>query len=527
VFDIRWIRENAQAFDAGLGKRGIKPTKDSKPGDVLFADQILALDEKRRAVITRLQQAQSLRKGRSNVYATAKAKNDEASLKVLSAELAESKAEIDKLEAEQRDIEHRLTSALSVIPNLPAPDVPEGKDEKDNQLVRRVGEPPKFAWTNKPKQHFEIGEALGLMDFETAAKLSGSRFVVLKGQLARLERALAAFMLDLHTTEFGYTEIMPPYLVRDDVMFGTGQLPKFEDDQFYGLSLRPMKVPLEDPNKIQAALVGFARIGDQDYVSDQEIIRALEQFDLKQMDEDDWREIIGFVRRTVDLKHQLRGDVQRLSEGARDYIALVNKERRWLIPTAEVPLTNLVRESIRNEDELPIRVTAYSPCFRAEAGAAGKDTRGMIRQHQFSKVELVSITTPEQSKEEHERMTACAEEVLKRLGLAYRTMLLCSGDMGFSAQKTYDIEVWLPGQDTYREISSCSVCGDFQARRMDARFRRAGGKPEYVHTLNGSGLAVGRTLIAILENYQQADGSVAIPDKLVPYMGGVTRIEKA
>jgi len=318
---------------------------------------------------------------------------------------------------------------------LPLPDVPVGPDETGNVEVRRVGDPPRFDF--EPKQHFEIGEALGLMDFETAAKLSGARFVVLKGALARLERAIASFMLDLHTTEFGYTEANPPLLVRDDAAFGTGNLPKFAEDLFHTTN--------------------------------------------------------GY----------------------------------WLIPTAEVSLTNFVREQIIDEAALPMRLTAWTPCFRSEAGAAGKDTRGMIRQHQFTKVELVSITTPEQSLAEHERMTACAEEVLKRLGLPYRTVLLCTGDMGFASQKTYDIEVWLPGQNTYREISSCSVCGDFQARRMNARYRPKDGKPEYVHTLNGSGLAVGRTLIAILENYQQADGSVIIPEVLRPYMRGMERITKA
>jgi seryl-tRNA synthetase len=503
VFDIRWIRENPEAFDAGVRKRGLEPGKG-----VSSAAQLAALDEKRRAVITRLQQAQSLRKGRSNVYAKAKAKNDEASLKVLSEELAESKAEIDKLEAEQGEIEDHLKRVLAVIPNLPAEDVPVGADEKGNQLVRNVGEPRRFSWTNKPKQHFEIGEALGLMDFETAAKLSGSRFVVLKGQLARMERALAAFMLDIHTTEFGYTEIMPPYLVRDSVMFGTGQLPKFEEDQFQALRQASFEYIVDK----------FARTYHREHflpwTKEAEHQRALgwtaEEINRASAD-NNWDAILAQVKAQMGVE-----------------LSANPMERFWLIPTAEVPLTNLVRESIRSEDELPVRVTAYSPCFRAEAGAAGKDTRGMIRQHQFSKVELVSITTPEQSGAEHERMTACAEEVLKRLGLAYRVMLLCSGDMGFSAQKTYDIEVWLPGQDTYREISSCSVCGDFQARRMQARYRPKGSKEvRYVHTLNGSGLAIGRTLIAILENYQQADGSVAIPEALRPYMGGASRIEKA
>ena len=487
MFDIKWIRDNPEAFDAGVRKRGIEPG-----GEVKFAAELIALDEERRKVVTRLQEAQARRNAASKEIGKAKGAKDEAKAQALMAEVAALKDELAAGEKAQGEADRALHEALSVIPNLPREDVPVGKDEKDNQEVRRVGEPPKLGWTNKPKQHFEIGEALGLMDFETAAKLSGSRFVVLKGQLARLERALAAFMLDIHTTEFGYTEIMPPYLVRDATMFGTAQLPKFEDDQFMTTNTAAIKS------------------GVNEYM-----LSHLDQ--LKQMlkleDGDD------------PLREFMNKSVITIMEGFAEADA-IKKSRHWLIPTAEVPLTNLVRESIRDEAELPIRVTAYSPCFRAEAGAAGKDTRGMIRQHQFSKVELVSITTPEQSSAEHERMTQCAEEMLKRLGLAYRTMLLCSGDMGFAAQKTYDIEVWLPGQNTYREISSCSVCGDFQARRMDARFRRAGGKPEFVHTLNGSGLAVGRTLVAILENYQQPDGSVAIPDKLVPYMGGVTRIAK-
>jgi seryl-tRNA synthetase len=484
VFDIKAIRDDPAAFDAGIKKRGLEP----------LAAKLIALDEARRHHVTKLQEAQARRNAVSKEIGKAKAAKDEAAAAALLKEVADLKEVIRAGEDEERQADKKLHDALAEIPNLPAPDVPEGKDEKDNQLVRRVGEPPKLR-VNKVKQHFEIGEALGLMDFETAAKLSGSRFVVLKGQLARLERALAAFMLDIHTAPEangigGYTEIMPPYLVRDATMFGTGQLPKFEEDQFLGTSL-----PMPD-----------------EFWPDYEAARDA-QFE-------------EFRERQASLEERRIQSLARQREWRRRLFAEYI-ERLWLIPTAEVPLTNLVRESIRSEDELPIRVTAYSPCFRAEAGAAGKDTRGMIRQHQFSKVELVSITTPEQSKDEHERMTACAEEVLKRLGLAYRVMILCSGDMGFSAQKTYDIEVWLPGQDTYREISSCSVCGDFQARRMDARFRRAGGKPEYVHTLNGSGLAVGRTLIAILENYQQQDGSVAIPTALVPYMGGLTRIEKA
>jgi len=425
VFDIKWIRENPEAFDEGLKKRGLEP----------LSARLLELDEERRKTLTALQEAQSRRNAASKEIGKAKAAKDEERAQALMKEVADLKNAIQEGETKVREIEAKLNSELAQIPNLPLPDVPVGPDETGNVEVRRVGEPRKFDF--EPKQHFEIGEALGLMDFETAAKLSGARFVVLKGALARLERAIAAFMLDLHTTEFGYTEANPPLLVRDDAAFGTGNLPKFAEDLFHTTN--------------------------------------------------------GY----------------------------------WLIPTAEVSLTNFVREQIIDEAALPMRLTAWTPCFRSEAGAAGKDTRGMIRQHQFTKVELVSITTPEQSLAEHERMTACAEEVLKRLGLPYRTVLLCTGDMGFASQKTYDIEVWLPGQNTYREISSCSVCGDFQARRMNARYRPKDGKPEYVHTLNGSGLAVGRTLIAILENYQQADGSVIIPEVLRPYMRGMERITKA
>ncbi len=440
MFDIRWIRDNPAAFDAGLAKRGLAP----------LSAKLIEIDEARRTNLTRLQDAQARRNAASKEIGKAKASKDEAKAQALMKEVSDLKEAIQAGEVEEKAIDAKLTAELAQIPNLPRGDVPEGPDETGNVEVRRVGTPPTFDFT--PKQHFELGEALGLMDFETAAKLSGARFVVLKGAMARLERALAAFMLDLHTGEFGYTEVAPPILVRDEAMFGTAQLPKFEEDQFEALD----------------------------------------------------------------------GAAARALKGGE---AVAN--RRWLIPTAEVPLTNLARESIQDEADLPIRVTAHTPCFRAEAGAAGRDTRGMIRQHQFAKVELVSITTPEQSSEEHERMTACAEEVLKRLGLAYRTMLLCTGDMGFASRKTYDIEVWLPGQNAYREISSCSVCGDFQARRMNARYRPKDGKPEFVHTLNGSGLAVGRTLIAILENYQQADGSVVIPQALVPYMGGLVRIAPA
>ena len=485
MFDIKWIRDNAEAFDAGLRKRGI-----AAGGDAKFAAELIALDEARRKVITELQAYQARRNAASKEIGKAKAAKDEATAQKLMAEVAALKDALAKGEEEQKARDKELHEALSVIPNVPLDDVPVGKDERDNKLVRSLGEQRRFDFA--PKQHFEIGEALGLMDFETAAKLSGARFVVLKGALARLERALGAFMLDLHTGSpvnaygkqlGGYTEVNPPLLVRDDVMFGTAQLPKFYLDQFIGYSA-------------------------PEFV-------------------DELRRAIAFYRDVVLEVQRKEGKEAAAQFEVEGFELEANKDRRWLIPTAEVPLTNLARESILDEAKLPIRVTAYTPCFRAEAGAAGKDVRGMIRQHQFSKVELVSITTPEQSTPEHERMTACAEEVLVRLGLPYRTILLCTGDMGFASRKTYDIEVWLPGQNTYREISSCSVCGDFQARRMNARYRPKGGKgPEYVHTLNGSGLAVGRTLIAILENYQQADGSVTIPEALVPYMGGMRKIDK-
>lgn len=426
VHDIKWIRDNAAAFDAALERRGLEPLSAS----------LIKLDDERKATLTALQDAQGRRNAASKDIGKAKGAKDEALANKLMAEVAALKDTIANGEDDERRLDREIRAALEVIPNLPREDVPLGTDETGNVEVRKVGTPGTFDFT--PKQHFEIGEELGLMDFEAAQKISGARFVVLKGALARLERAIAAFMLNLHTSEFGYVEHNPPLLVKDDAAYGTGNLPKFAEDLF---------------------------------------------------------------KTTNDF---------------------------WLIPTAEVSLTNLVRESILDEAQLPMRMTAWTPCFRSEAGAAGRDTRGMIRQHQFSKVELVSITTPETSLAEHERMTSCAEEVLKRLELPFRTMLLCTGDMGFASQKTYDIEVWLPGQNAYREISSCSVCGDFQARRMEARYRpQGGGKPVYVHTLNGSGLAVGRTLVAVLENYQQADGSVIIPEALRPYMGGLMRITKA
>jgi seryl-tRNA synthetase len=455
MHDIKTIRDNPQAFDAALKRRGMEP----------MSAALLALDEKRRAAILASEQAQARRNSASKEIGDAKKAKDDARAATLMAEVAELKTTMPELEATAKAADEELAKELAAIPNLPLDDVPDGDDEHGNVQRHVFGKIRNYAFN--PKPHDDLGGALGYMDFETAAKLSGARFVVLKKGLARLERAIGQFMLDLHTNEHGYTEINPPLLVRDTTMFGTGQLPKFQDDQF-------------------AVYAGMA--GQQ-------------------------------------LLHQLReGNIQ-VNNLAAEGIA----PPLWIIPTAEVPLTNLVRESILDEKELPMRLTALTPCFRAEAGAAGRDTRGMIRQHQFTKVELVSITTPATSRDEHERMLACAEEVLRRLDLHYRVMTLCAGDMGFAAQKTYDIEVWMPGQGeggAYREISSCSVCGDFQARRMDARYRGPDGKPRFVHTLNGSGTAVGRALIAVMETYQQEDGSIAVPDVLQSYMGGVKMIER-
>ena len=415
---------------------------------------------------------------------------DVARADALKAEVAALKDAQPALEAEEKIAKGKLDEALAAIPNVPFDDVPDGADEHDNVVLHVHGVKPEerglLRGVNDPKQHFELGETLGQMDFETAAKLSGSRFVVLQNQIARLSRAIGQFMLDTHTEEHGYTEVMPPLMVRDEVMFGTAQLPKFEDDQFF--------------------------VGNGTHIQ-----KAVKEFD----------DLIR--RRGINSQDKLDGAdlVEKWTALELKNIAL-EETRRWLIPTAEVPLTNLVRESILSEEELPRRYTALTPCFRAEAGSAGRDTRGMLRQHQFEKVELVSITAPEKSREEHERMLSCAEAVLKKLDLHYRVMTLCTGDMGFASQKTWDIEAWLPGQKTYREISSCSVCGDFQARRMNARYKTRDGKgPLFVHTLNGSGTAVGRALIAVMENYQNADGSITVPEVLVPYMRGLTRIEKA
>lgn len=463
MHDIRWICDHPDGFDRALETRGLEPA----------SARLVALDEERRSRVASLQTLQERRNAASKEIGRAKARKDEAGASALMAEVATLKERMPGEEEDLKRIEAELHKALSEIPNLPAGDVPVGADETANKEIRRVGEPRRFDF--EPKQHFEIGEALGLMDFETAAKLSGARFVVLKGALARLERALAAFMLDLHTREHGYTEVAPPLLVAKDCMFGTAQLPKFFDDQYRVVGTRE--------GEIQRKIEPLSLTADPSEIS----------------------------RKLVEVHEELS-----------------KLDSFWLIPTAEVPLTNLAREAIAEEAALPMRVTADTPCFRAEAGAAGRDTRGMIRMHQFRKVELVSVTTPEQSEAEHERMTRCAEEVLKRLGLPFRTIVLSTGDMGFAARKTYDIEVWLPGQDAYREISSCSNCGDFQARRMNARYRPREGKgPRFVHTLNGSGVAVGRALVAVLENYQRADGSVAVPEALKDYMGGLEVIGPA
>lgn len=424
MLDIKWIREDTAAFDAALAKRGMEPQ----------AAALVALDEARRSQVGVVQALQERRNAISRDIGKAMAARDQAAAEALKADVATLKDELQAGETRERELNEQLKDALSVLPNIPRDDVPLGQDESNNVEIRQVGDKPEFGFA--PKEHFELGEALAMMDFERAAKMSGSRFTILSGPLARLERALGQFMLDLHIEEHGYREVNPPLLVNDAAAYGTDKLPKFGEDLF----------------------------------------------------------------RTAD--------------------------GRWLIPTAEVPLTYLAAGEIIAEEDLPRRYTALTPCFRSEAGSAGRDTRGMLRQHQFSKVEMVSVTTPDTSLEEHERMTASAETVLKRLGLHFRTVVLCTGDMGFGAQKTYDIEVWLPGQNAYREISSCSVCGDFQARRMNARCRKAGDKTtRFVHTLNGSGVAVGRALIAVMENNQTADGSITVPDPLRPYMGGLATIE--
>lgn len=426
MLDIKWIRDYPEDFDTALKNRGLKP----------LATHLLNLDKDRRTLQTQLQELQNERNSIAKAFGQAKSQGKETDF--LEKQATEIKERLPLLEKQEQGLANEIELILSTIPNVPLPEVPIGSDESSNKVVSTWGEAPSFNF--KPLRHYELGEQLGFMDFESAARISGSRFVLLRGPFAKLEKALAQFMIDVHTNEFGYEEISPPLLVRDEAFYGAGLLPKFADNAFQTTA------------------------------------------------------------------------------------------GHWLIPTSEVPLTNIVREQIIDPESLPMRFTAYTPCFRSEAGAAGKDTRGMIRQHQFYKVELVSITHPDQTEAEHERMTSCAEEILRRLNLHYRKVLLCTGDMGQQSEKTYDLEVWLPGENAFREISSCSRCGDFQARRMQARFKEEGdgkkNKTRFVHTLNGSGLAVGRTLIALLENYQQLDGSIAIPPVLQPYLNGMAIIQK-
>lgn len=467
MHDIKAIRDDPQAFDAGLERRGLEPA----------GERIAALDARRREVQTAAQDGQARRNEASKAIGLAMRDGDTARAEELKQEVGLLKERLPRLEAEERDLGGQLEAVLAALPNLPASDVPDGADENANIELARWGEPRRFDF--QPKEHADLGPPLGL-DFETGAAMSGARFTFLRGPMARLHRALGQFMLDRQVERHGYTECAPPLLVRDEALFGTGQLPKFAEDLF--------------ATSIRADII--------DWVREHMRMRITGDFD------------------NAEEVAKLRGFLEELTKNVPD-----KSERRWLIPTAEVSLTNSVREQILDAGDLPLRLTALTPCFRSEAGAAGRDTRGFIRQHQFEKVELVSIVKPEDSEAEHERMTAAAEDILQALGLPYRKMLLCAGDMGFTARKTYDLEVWLPGQGAYREISSCSNCGDFQARRMNARYRPEGEKKTaFVHTLNGSGLAVGRTLVAVLENYQREDGSVAVPDALRPYMGGVTEL---
>jgi len=510
MFDIKWIRANADAFDRALKSRGASA----------LSAELIALDDQRRKTVLAMNELQEKRNASSKQIGQAKAQKDEEKAQALMAEVANLKSELQALEDKERQETEALNAALSGIPNLPLEGVPVGEDEEANAPYFRPNEseatrPKKPSLSFAPKEHYEIGEALGGMDFDTAAKLSGSRFVVLRSEVARLERAIGQFMLDLHTEEHGYIEVQPPLMVEPDAMYGTGQLPKFEDDLFRTQRLTSSAFK-EVIDKLAKDLKTDTLAGNRKFIA-----RNLPKLSFAELSDSDMlrkkaKELVD--RRSKFVTKKLSKKINYQAE------KLLRENRLYLIPTAEVPLTNMVRESILSEEELPLRMTALTPCFRSEAGSAGRDTRGMLRQHQFNKVELVSITTPETSGDEHERMLTCAEEVLKRLGIHYRVMMLSTGDMGFGAQRTYDIEAWLPGQDTYREISSCSVCGDFQARRMNARYRDSDGKPQFVHTLNGSGVAVGRALIAVMENYQQENGSIAIPSALQPYMGGKTVI---
>lgn len=494
MHDIRAIRENPERFDRNWARRGLEKQTPA----------ILRMDEERRAAQTELQVMQAQRNDKSKEIGQIKGKGGDAA--ALMEEVAGLKARMAEMEEREKTLAEALNQHLAGLPNLLADEVPDGPDESANKEVRKVGEPKRS--NAEPKEHFEIGEGLGMMDFETAAKLSGSRFVMLTFGLARLERALAQFMLDLHTEEHGYAEVSPPLLVRDHVLYGTGQLPKFREDHFKAIpDINAKESDIYEDIPFEEVAKGFRQneSGTWEYFLD----KIPEQHRLK-LATSRWKIILA----------------ERDNEIVPKCLRLRPIQSHWLIPTAEVPLTNIVADCIVEGDYLPRRYTAFTPCFRSEAGAAGRDTRGMLRQHQFYKVELVSVVAPDKSEEEHERMTSCAEAVLKKLELPFRTVMLCSGDTGFGARKTYDIEVWLPGQQTYREISSCSNCGDFQARRMKARFKRKGEKnTEFVHTLNGSGVAVGRALIAVMENYYDpADGGVFVPEVLKPYMRGVEKI---
>lgn len=515
MHDIKWIREEPQGLVDALVRRG---TPESEARSLV--ESLLSLDETRRAGIVKLEELQARRNAASKEIGAAKKAGDNSLAEVLMAEVGKLKTDIPELEETVKAAEAELRDKLAAIPNVPLPDVPPGADEHDNVEVpaRRYSEPRSYGFA--PRQHFEIGEALGQMDFEAAAKLSGARFVVLKNKLARLERAIGQFFINTHVEEHGLTEVAPPVLVKDEAMFGTAQLPKFREDQF---SVETVDKSISD---FAEALLWLEDLdnpnADREHAEKSKDGRLLAAFNA-------WDRARKYKSTSADDPPPPSSEVRRLREAyAREYIAFEKgvPANLWLIPTAEVPLTNLVANAILSEEELPLRLTALTPCFRAEAGSAGRDTRGMIRQHQFNKVEMVTICTPENSPAEQERMLDCAQNVLKKLDLPHRVVTLCTGDMGFASGKTFDIEVWLPGQNAFREISSVSTCTDFQARRMNARYRPSGAKaPRFLHTLNGSGVAVGRAMVAVLETYQNADGSVTVPDVLVPYMGGLTRIE--
>ena len=504
MHDIRLIRENPEGFDAGLARRGL-PAQ---------AAALIALDEERRAATTAVQVAQSRRNEASKLIGAAMAKGDKEGAEAIKAEVAALKEQMPALEARAEELAAQLKAALEIIPNLPAADVPDGADEADNRVEKEWGEKRAFNFT--PREHADIAPALG-MDFETGARLSGARFTFLRGGMARLHRALGQFMLDVQTGEHGYAECNPPVLVKDEAMYGTDKLPKFAEDSFETLNeFKKLQLWIEAKEKLVDEAVGA-------YSDAVDLLDSVEKVDLSFR-----TKIAAFKDKLEERRQSWSSEVREKRELAHDLVRRNQASPLYLIPTSEVSLTASVMGELLDEAALPIRLTALSLCFRSEAGAAGRDTRGFIRQHQFEKCELVSIVRPEDSEAEHQRMTRAAETILERLNLPYRKLLLCTGDMGFGARKTYDLEVWLPGQGAFREISSCSNTGDFQARRMNTRYRVAGEKrTEFVHTLNGSGLAVGRTLVAVIENYQNADGSVTVPDALLPYMGGITKLEPA